>query len=307
MYDMSYPLRSSNQNESDDQHEKRSSDRNVKFWDLETFELIGTTRAEAKGVRSVAFHPDGRTLFCGLDNSLKVYSWEPIIFHDVIDIGWSTLGDLCIDDGKLLGCSYYQNSIGVWAADVSHSEPYAHNMIAMEKAHVDPKTNLQESVDERERKFLVELFNKKIGKQNAGRAYSAKDIDLGDPFVYKHLGSMASVGRYKALVDLIQSKVVFHVVQNSGPQCNILSNPRNMIDCTINSKELLWWDLIGTLGKTPHFPLSNNSVRGMMYYRRALKLQAFFDMANQQEMLEGYKATSIPSEDEKKSQSSLNA
>ncbi|CAI9279743.1 unnamed protein product [Lactuca saligna] len=61
-------------------------------------------------------------------------------------------------------------------------------------------------VAEREGKFLVELFNKKIGKQNAGRAYSAKDIDLGDPFVYKHLGSMASVGRYKALVDLSQSK-----------------------------------------------------------------------------------------------------
>lgn len=63
-------------------------------------------------------------------------------------------------------------------------------------------------VAEREGKFLVELFNKKIGKQNAGKAYSAKDIDLGEPFVYKHLGSMASVGRYKALVDLSQSKVI---------------------------------------------------------------------------------------------------
>ncbi|KAL7612774.1 hypothetical protein Lser_V15G06702 [Lactuca serriola] len=49
------------------------------------------------------------------------------------------------------------------------------------------------------------------------------------------------------------------------------------------------------------------TIRGMMYYRRALKLQAFLDMANEQEMLEGYKAISIPSEDEKKSQSSLNA
>ncbi|CAH1415853.1 unnamed protein product [Lactuca virosa] len=84
-------------------HHFGSSDRTVKFWDLETFELIGTTRAEETGVRSVAFHPDGRTLFCGLDNSLKVYSWEPIISHDAVDIGWSTLGDLCIDDGKLLG------------------------------------------------------------------------------------------------------------------------------------------------------------------------------------------------------------
>lgn len=54
----------------------------------------------------------------------------------------------------------------------------------------------------------MELFNKKIAKQNAGKACSAKDVALGDPFVYKHLGSMASVGRYKALVDLSQSKVI---------------------------------------------------------------------------------------------------
>ncbi|KAI3718841.1 hypothetical protein L6452_19726 [Arctium lappa] len=61
-------------------------------------------------------------------------------------------------------------------------------------------------VAEREGKYLVELFNNKIGKQNAGKARSANDAVLGDPFVYKHLGSMASVGRYKALVDLSQSK-----------------------------------------------------------------------------------------------------
>ncbi|XP_057419976.1 internal alternative NAD(P)H-ubiquinone oxidoreductase A1, mitochondrial-like [Lotus japonicus] len=60
-------------------------------------------------------------------------------------------------------------------------------------------------VAERQGKFLVGLFNE-IGKQNGGKAFSAKDIPLGDTFVYRHLGSMASVGRYKALVDLRQSK-----------------------------------------------------------------------------------------------------
>ncbi|KAG8635342.1 internal alternative NAD(P)H-ubiquinone oxidoreductase A1, mitochondrial [Manihot esculenta] len=60
-------------------------------------------------------------------------------------------------------------------------------------------------VAERQGKYLVELFNN-IGKQNGGKAFSAKDVSLGDPFVYRHLGSMASVGRYKALVDLRQSK-----------------------------------------------------------------------------------------------------
>ncbi|KAK7368960.1 hypothetical protein VNO80_10993 [Phaseolus coccineus] len=60
-------------------------------------------------------------------------------------------------------------------------------------------------VAEREGKFLVELFNK-IGKQNGGKACTSKGTPLGEPFVYKHIGSMASVGGYKALVDLRQTK-----------------------------------------------------------------------------------------------------
>ncbi|OMO65079.1 FAD-dependent pyridine nucleotide-disulfide oxidoreductase [Corchorus olitorius] len=60
-------------------------------------------------------------------------------------------------------------------------------------------------VAERQGKYLVQVF-KRIGKQDGGKACSAKDMSLGEPFVYKHLGSMASVGRYKALVDLRQSK-----------------------------------------------------------------------------------------------------
>ena len=61
-------------------------------------------------------------------------------------------------------------------------------------------------VAERQGKYLAALLNK-IGKEGGGRAGSGKDLELGDPFVYKHLGSMATIGRYKALVDLRQSKV----------------------------------------------------------------------------------------------------
>lgn len=34
-------------------------------------------------------------------------------------MGWSTLSDLCIHDGKLVGGAYYQNYVGVWVADIS--------------------------------------------------------------------------------------------------------------------------------------------------------------------------------------------
>lgn len=52
---------------------------------------------------------------------------------------------------------------------------------------------------------MAQLLNQ-VGKAGGGRANSAKELSLGDPFVYKHLGSMATIGRYKALVDLRQSK-----------------------------------------------------------------------------------------------------
>ncbi|KAJ6769774.1 KATANIN P80 SUBUNIT [Salix purpurea] len=98
-----------------------SADRTVKFWDLETFELIGSTTPEATGVRSITFHPDGRTLFCGLDDSLKVYSWEPVICHDAVDMG---------------------NSVGIWVGDISCIEPYGDGFVPEESECTDQKFNI---------------------------------------------------------------------------------------------------------------------------------------------------------------------
>ncbi|KHN34533.1 Katanin p80 WD40 repeat-containing subunit B1 like 1 [Glycine soja] len=56
---------------SDLEEAKSSADRTMKFWDLETFELIGSTRHEVSRVRSIAFHPDGQILFAGFEDSLK--------------------------------------------------------------------------------------------------------------------------------------------------------------------------------------------------------------------------------------------
>ncbi|GAU31468.1 hypothetical protein TSUD_386320 [Trifolium subterraneum] len=122
-----------------------SADKTVKFWDLETFELIGSARREATGVRSIAFHPDGRTLFSGHEDGLKVFSWEPVICHDTVDMGWTTLGDLCIHDGKLLGCSYYRNSVGVWVADISLIEPYGDGLDLKKDVGTEQKDSLKGS------------------------------------------------------------------------------------------------------------------------------------------------------------------
>ncbi|MCD7468968.1 Internal alternative NAD(P)H-ubiquinone oxidoreductase A1, mitochondrial [Datura stramonium] len=60
-------------------------------------------------------------------------------------------------------------------------------------------------VAERQGKYLANLLNR-VGKEGGGHANSAQNINFGDPFIYKHLGSMATIGRYKALVDLRESK-----------------------------------------------------------------------------------------------------
>ncbi|XP_042507277.1 katanin p80 WD40 repeat-containing subunit B1 homolog KTN80.4-like isoform X2 [Macadamia integrifolia] len=117
-----------------------SADRTVKFWDLETFELIGSAGPETTGVRSMTFNPNGRTLLCGLHESLKVFSWEPIRCHDAVDVGWSRLSDMNIHEGKLLGCSYNQSCVGVWVVDISRIEPYAIASAAQSNGHPELKS-----------------------------------------------------------------------------------------------------------------------------------------------------------------------
>nr|CAN69414.1 hypothetical protein VITISV_026914 [Vitis vinifera] len=118
-----------------------SADRTVKFWDLETFELIGSAGPETAGVRCMTFNPDGKTLLCGLHESLKVFSWEPIRCHDAVDVGWSRLSDLNIHEGKLLGCSYNQSCVGVWVVDLSRIEPYAVGNVTRLNGHSESKSS----------------------------------------------------------------------------------------------------------------------------------------------------------------------
>lgn len=51
--------------------------------------------------------------------AVQVFSWEPIRCHDAVDVGWSRLSDLNIQEEKLLGCSYNQSCVGVWVVDLS--------------------------------------------------------------------------------------------------------------------------------------------------------------------------------------------
>ncbi|TMW98488.1 hypothetical protein EJD97_003963 [Solanum chilense] len=145
-----------------------SADRTVKFWDLETFELIGSSGPETSGVRCMTFNPDGRTLLCGLHESLKVCSWEPIKCHDTVDVGWSRLSDLNIHEGKLLGCSYNQSCVGVWVVDISRLEPYAMGSTTRLNGHSDVKSNSS---------MKLSNLAEDASKANLGRLSISQDSD----------------------------------------------------------------------------------------------------------------------------------
>ncbi|XP_062223147.1 katanin p80 WD40 repeat-containing subunit B1 homolog KTN80.1-like isoform X2 [Phragmites australis] len=155
-----------------------SADRTVKFWDLETFELIGSAGPEGTSVRSMVFHPDGKALFCGLDQSLKVFSWEPVRCHDDVDMGWSHLADLSIYEGKLLGCSYHEHRVGLWVADISLIGPYALGVL--------PKANffseLVHSMDDNPVKPIDSTANSSpaLAMAHPKNSYKVKELGIAE-------------------------------------------------------------------------------------------------------------------------------
>lgn len=72
---------------------------------------------------------------------------------------------------------------------------------------------------------------------------------------------------------------------------------RRTVDVELEEKLRLWASYRGqTLSRT---------VRGMMYYRKALELQAFLDMAKDEELMKGYKAAELNTDEHSKDERSL--
>lgn len=184
-----------------------SADRTVKFWDLETFELIGSAGPETSGVRCLTFNPDGRTLLCGLHESLKVFSWEPIRCHDAVDVGWSRLSDLNVHEGKLLGCSYNQSCVGVWVVDISRIEPYTIGSVTRVNGHSESKSSASGNLS---------VLNENSAKASLGKLSVSQN---SDPLVKetKSLGRLSVSQNSDPLLKETKTLGRLSVSQNSEP------------------------------------------------------------------------------------------
>ncbi|XP_047328492.1 katanin p80 WD40 repeat-containing subunit B1 homolog KTN80.4-like isoform X2 [Impatiens glandulifera] len=280
-----------------------SADKTVKFWDLESFELIGSTRPEVSSVCNIAFHPDGRTLFCGLEESLKIYSWEPVICHDALDIGWSKLSDLSIHDGKLLGCSFFQNSVGVWASDISLIEPYTVGVMSEENNCSEQKHDVQQSSKEnagnerrvgstlrstspdyesKEIKTIYVDCEKPISSKRIGRINSTKSSVSSDSKESSNISKPRqgpTAGAQKTFVQTnTKSFIVPTIVPRDSPNGRVKTTPRKeFISNTRNgptgpAKSLYERSFSTTIfdTETPSVVVESEAMEKVSHYKRAV-------------------------------------
>lgn len=95
------------------------ADRTVRVWDLENLQLLHHTPAEATGITSVRFVPDGSHLVTTCRDYLRTRTLEPE--HEICDtvkVDWSNFGDLAFNAGQLVACTLRSTFVGVWLVDL---------------------------------------------------------------------------------------------------------------------------------------------------------------------------------------------
>jgi katanin p80 WD40 repeat-containing subunit B1 len=122
-----------------------SADRTVKFWDLDTFSLVETAGPEATSVRAIEFTPSGEAMFSATQDCLKVWTWEPVLLHDYVDMQWSKLHDMCLRDDKLMGVTLNQSFVGVWVVDLARVAPFSKGEVSLASPQPEPSVYMKEN------------------------------------------------------------------------------------------------------------------------------------------------------------------
>lgn len=104
-----------------------STDGTVKFWDLETFQQVSTTVNDAGPVRKIIFHLDGKAIFSGARDVLKVYGWEPARTFDTLVMGWGKVSDMAVSDFQLVAATASLTNVSIHVVDVKKVQPFGHS------------------------------------------------------------------------------------------------------------------------------------------------------------------------------------
>lgn len=101
-----------------------SADRTIDFWDLENFHMVSKTEKESS-IRCLHFSLDGKCLFAGCAEQLKVYGWEPARIFDTVTIGWGKVQDMATAQDQLIGASFSTTQVLICVVDIKKVSPFA--------------------------------------------------------------------------------------------------------------------------------------------------------------------------------------
>lgn len=92
-------------------------DRQIRLWDLDTFETFDKSSPDTASATAMAFHPDGQSLFAAFPDSFRQYSLEPVtpVHHKLM--AWNPATDLMVTSTSVICCSLSGTSATIWAGD----------------------------------------------------------------------------------------------------------------------------------------------------------------------------------------------
>ena len=106
-----------------------TSTRNVRLWDLDTMEALSNTPSDSSPIRTMAFSPDGNSIYTATKDSLKVFAWEPTAkIKASVEVGWDKVAEVRVsaDGTTLTAGSFNSNFVSVWSVDLDKvSNPVA--------------------------------------------------------------------------------------------------------------------------------------------------------------------------------------
>jgi hypothetical protein len=94
-------------------------DRLVRFWDLDSFDSFDACGPEATAAHSMAFAPDGQSLYVAYQDSLRKYGFEPSSTLEYREVAWGQVHDIMVTKTNVVSCSISGPTISVWAVETA--------------------------------------------------------------------------------------------------------------------------------------------------------------------------------------------
>mmetsp|Transcript_13082 Transcript_13082/g.19727 ORF Transcript_13082/g.19727 Transcript_13082/m.19727 type:complete len:819 (-) Transcript_13082:122-2578(-) len=98
-----------------------TSSRSVKFWDLQSMEEIGHTTPDSTQVRSITFSDAGTRLCTANNDTLRIWSWDPVTLQHSQSIGWEKVSDMRVapESDTLVAGTFTSNFVSLWSVDLA--------------------------------------------------------------------------------------------------------------------------------------------------------------------------------------------